>query len=362
MKDYYEILGVPREASAEEVKKAFHRLAHKHHPNKGGDEAKFKEVNEAYQVLSNKEKREQYDKFGRVFEGGIPNGAGNGGDFNWAWGGGQNAGFDYEDLGDIFGDIFGFGRARSSKKKNVRGGKDIKIDLEISLEEVLAGTEREIILDKVVSCSRCQGSGAEPGTSVEECFSCRGTGEVQQIKKTFLGSFTQWAVCPECKGEGYRPKKPCNVCRGEGRVKSEETIKISIPAGIDTNQVIKISEKGGAGRRAGKAGDLYVRVFVREHPVFVRKGDDLYASFPVSFPTAALGEEIEIETLEKTKLLLSVPSGTESGKVLRISGKGLPHFGSRGRGDLYIELLVRTPKKLTRQQKELIERLKEEGL
>lgn len=364
-KDYYEILGIQKGASADEVKKAFHRLAHQHHPHKGGDEKKFKEINEAYQVLSNKERREQYDRFGQVFEGGAP---GNW-DFTWAWGGpqsasGQNQDFEFDlgGLGDIFGDIFGFGDSRKTKRKNVKNGKDIRVDLEASLEEVLAGIDKEVSIYKTNQCSRCQGSGAEPGTSVEECFSCRGTGEVQQIKKTFLGSFTQWTVCPECKGEGHRPKKPCNVCKGEGRVKGEEAIHIKIPAGVDTNQIIKIAGKGEAGRRGGKAGDLYIRVFVKPHPIFERKGDDLYTSVAISLTQAALGDEIEIETLEKTKILLIVPAGTESGRVLRITGKGIPHFSGHGRGNLYVELIVKIPKKLSKKQKELLEELKKEGI
>jgi molecular chaperone DnaJ len=365
-KDYYEILGVPREASVDEIKKAFHRLAHKHHPHKGGDEKKFKEINEAYQILSNQEKRTQYDKFGQVFEGGMPGGGPQGNwDFNWAWGNGnpqeQGAEFEFGDLGDIFESFFG-GGGRPSKKKDIKKGRDIKIEIEVTLEEVLVGVEKEISLGKMISCSRCKGMGAEPGTQVNQCFSCRGTGEVQQIKRTMFGSFTSWAVCPECGGEGIKPKNPCNVCKGEGRLKGEEDIKIFIPAGVDTNQVIKVQGKGGAGKKGGKAGDLYVSIFVKEHPVFQRKGDDLYATVSISFPQAALGDEIEIQTLDKTKILLNVPAGTESGKVLRISGKGIPHFSNYGKGNLFVELVVETPKKLTKRQKELLEELKRENL
>ena len=226
MRDYYKILGISREASTEEMKKAFHKLAHKYHPHKGGDEKKFKEINEAYQVLSNKEKRAQYDKFGRVFEGGGPN-AGPGFDFNWAWGGSsEGLDFDIGDLGDIFEDIFGF-RRKGARQRDFKKGENIRVDMEISLEEVLKGVNKEITLEKEIFCSRCQGKGAEPGTSTKECFSCRGSGQVQEIKKTFLGSFTKWAVCPECKGEGQKPEKPCNVCKGQGRVKGEENIQIS---------------------------------------------------------------------------------------------------------------------------------------
>lgn len=359
MKDYYQILGISRDASQEEIKKAYRKLAHKYHPDKGGNEKKFKEINEAYQILSDKEKKSQYDRFGRVFEG-MPGGE-PGFDFQWAWGR-PNAGFDFDfdDLGEMMEEMFGFGAQR--RKKDLKRGKDIEIDLEISLEDVLRGRERVIVLRKMISCSRCQGLGAEPGTKIKECFSCRGTGQVQQIKKTFLGSFTRSTICPECGGEGYRPEKPCNVCQGEGRIDGEENIKVFIPAGVDTNQIIRVERKGDAGRKAGKSGDLYVRIFVRKHPIFTRKGDDLYIWQSVSFPQAALGDEIEIPTLEGTKVLLKVPSGTESGKVLRISGKGIPHFSGYGRGNLYVELALKTPKKLTKKQKELLEELKKEGI
>jgi len=357
MKDYYQILGISREASQDEIKKAYRKLAHKYHPDKGGDEKKFKEINEAYQILSNKEKRSQYDRFGRVFDGGT--GAEPGFDFQWAWGG-PGMDFDFEDFGDIVEEIFGSGFSR--RKKDPRRGKDIEIALELSLEEVLKSGEREISLLKMIVCPRCQGIGAEPGTKVKECFSCRGTGQVQQIKKTPFGSFTRYTVCPECGGEGFRPEKPCNVCQGEGRVKDEERIKIYIPAGVDTNQVIKAEGKGEAGKRGGKSGDLYLRVFIKSHPTFKRKGDDLYLSLPISFTQAVLGDEIEVTTLDGKKILLKVPAGTESGKILRVSGKGIPHFSGYGQGNIYVELVVKTPKKITKKQKELLEKLKEEGM
>ena len=364
-RDYYQILGISRDASSEEIKKAYYKLAHQYHPDKGtGDEKKFKEINEAYQVLSNKEKRAQYDRFGRVFEGGA-GGFEPGFDFQWSWGRPdidfENIfGTDFGDLGEMMEDFFGFGASR--KKKDIKKGKNIEAELEINLEETLKGKEKEVLISKYISCSRCQGSGAEPGTKTKECFSCRGSGQVQQIRRTPLGSFTRVVTCPECGGEGSRPEKPCNVCKGEGRMKGEEKIKIFIPAGVDTNQIIKVEGKGEAGRKGGKAGDLYVRIFVKSHPVFKREGDDLYTVSPVSFSQAALGDEVEISTLEGTKILLKVPAGTESGKVLRISGKGIPHFSGSGRGDLYVELRVKTPKKLTKKQKELLEKLKQEGV
>ena len=360
MKDYYKILGVSRKASPEEIKKAYYRLAHKYHPDKGGDEEKFKEINEAYQVLSDEKKRAQYDKFGRVFEGA---GSQPGFDFQWSWGRPDidfEADFGEFDLEDMLEEIFGFASPR--RKKDFKRGKDIKIEMEINLEDTLKGKKKIIILKKLITCPRCQGTGAEPNTKVKECFSCRGTGRVQEIRKTFFGTFTRYIICPECNGEGYKPEKPCNVCHGEGRIKGEEEIEVSIPPGVDTNQVIKIEGKGSAGRKGGKAGDLYVRILVKKHPIFERKGDDLYISVPISFSQAALGGEIEIPTLEGKKILLKVPAGTESGKILRISKKGIPHFSGYGRGNLYVKLIVKTPKKLTKKQKELLEKLREEGI
>ena len=359
MKDYYQILGVSHNASSEEIKKAYYKLAHKYHPDKGGDGKKFKEINEAYQVLSDKEKRTQYDRFGRVFEGGT----GPGFDFTWTWGKPGFGGFDFRDLGDLsemIEEIFGSGFPK--RKKDLKRGRDVKIILEIPLETTLKNQEKEITLSKMITCSRCQGSGTEPGTKIKECFSCRGTGQVQQIKRTFFGSFTRFAICPECRGEGQRPEKPCNVCKGEGRIKGEEKIKIFIPAGVDTNQIIKVEGKGEAGKRGGRPGGLYVQIFVKPHPTFKRKGDDLYLQVPISFSQAALGDKIEISTLEGKEISLKIPQGTESGKILRISGKGIPHFSGRGRGNLYMELIIKTPKKLTKKQKELLEKLRREGM
>ena len=358
MRDYYQILGVPRNASQDEIKKAYRKLAHQYHPDKGGDEKKFKEVNEAYHVLSDAEKKGQYDQFGRTFEGGGPGGFEGGFDFGSDF---KGRGFDFEDLGDVFGEMFGFG-SRGFGGKDRKRGKDIEVSMELPLESILKEENKEIVLQKYITCSRCQGAGGEPGSKVKECFSCRGTGQVQQMKRTFLGSFTRVAVCPECGGEGYIPEKPCNVCGGEGRIKGQETIKISIPVGVDTNQAIKIKGKGEAGRKKGKAGDLYIRFLIKPHSFFQRKGDDIYAGFSIPFSLATLGGEIEIPTLEGKKIVLKVPAGTNSGKILRISGKGTPRFSSYGRGNMYVELKVEIPKKLSRKQKEMLEKLKEEGL
>jgi len=350
MKDYYEILGVNKTASADEIKKAYYGLAHKHHPDKGGDKEKMKEINEAYQTLSNKEKRTQYDQFGSSFDGS---------NFNWAWGSNpQGANFDPEDLGDIWEDFFGF----KSKKRNFKKGEDIRIDIEISLKDTLKNIPKEVVLKKHVSCERCQGKGAEPGTKLNQCFSCRGTGEVQEIKRTFLGSFTKWAACPECGGEGQKPETPCNVCKGEGRVVGEEKITFTIPAGIDSNQTIKIPEKGGTGKKGGEAGDLLIRILVKNHPFLKRRGDDLFILKEINLTQAVLGSEIKIPSLEEKEISIKIAPGTESGKLIKIAGKGITHFTGWGRGSLYAKLIVKTPKHLTKRQKELLNKLKEEGL
>jgi len=263
-------------------------------------------------------------------------------------------------LGDVFEEFFGGGRRAS--KKDSRRGKDIQVDIEIPLEKTLIDFTEKINLAKQVVCNRCQGSGAEPATKIKECFSCRGAGQVQQVKKTIFGSFTSVGICPECNGEGTIPEKPCNVCKGEGRIKANETIEIEVPAGIDANQVIKVEGKGEAGKKGGKAGNLYARIFVKKHSVFERREDDLFTTLNINFSQAALGDEVELKTIDGTSILLEVPQGTESGKILRISGKGIPHFQGHGRGNLYVELRVSTPKKLSKEQKKLIEDLRKQGL
>jgi molecular chaperone DnaJ len=352
MADYYKILGIPKNASQEEIKKAYYRLAHKYHPDKGGDEKRFKEINEAYQILSDKEKRAQYDRFGRVFEGASPgfDPAGFGFDFE------RFKGFDF-DLGDIFEDFF----SSPFQKRDLNRGEDIRIDIEIPLEATLTGFNKVVNLQKFVVCSRCQGSGAEPATSVKKCFTCGGSGQVQQIKRTFLGSITRSVLCPECGGDGQKPEKPCNVCKGEGRAWSKEKIEINIPAGVDSNQVLRMKGKGNAGKRGGNSGNLFVRILVKPHKIFERRGDDLFLTKEIPFSQAVLGGEIEILTLEGKTILLKIPSGTPSGKVFRISSKGIPHFGGTRRGSLYAEVKVEIPKKVSKKQKELLEKLKEQG-
>ncbi|MBI4359175.1 MAG: molecular chaperone DnaJ [Candidatus Nealsonbacteria bacterium] len=360
-KDYYEILGVKKDASSEEIRKAYHQLAHKHHPDKGGDSAKFKEISEAYQVLSDQQKRAQYDQFGSAFgAGGAP---GQNWGFNWSGSnqpGQENADFDFSDLGDVFEEFFGFGG--SPKRKESQRGRDIEIALDIPLEETLRAQEKEISLERFIKCRRCQGSGGEPGSRVKECFSCRGLGEVQQIKRTVFGSFTGFVTCPECQGEGKKPEKPCNVCHGEGRIRDRERVKIFIPAGVDQNQIIKIEGGGEQGKKGKRPGDLYVRILVRSHPAFERKGDDLFLELPLSFSQLALGDEVEITNLAKEKIILVIPAGSEPGKMLRLSGQGIPHFRGKGQGNLYVHLDIKIPQRLSPKQKELLKKIREEGI
>jgi len=363
MKDYYKILGVSRDASEEEIKKAYRKLAHKYHPDKGGDPEKFKEINEAYQVLSDKEKRAQYDRYGRVFDGGgFSGGFGEGFDVGDFWQRfGSESGFGF-DLDDLFEDFFGSGFSSARRGASMKRGKDIQVDVELNLEDTLRDQKKRIKILKWVVCPRCNGSGAEPGTRIKECFTCRGTGEVRQVKKIFLGTIARQVPCPQCKGEGTIPEKPCNVCHGEGRVKREEEIELFIPKGVDSDQIIRVSGKGNAGRRGGPSGDLYVRILVRPHKLFRRKGDNVYIKVPISLTQAVLGGEIELPTLEAKEIILKIPAGSEPGKVIRVRGKGIPHFSGYGRGDMFVELDIKIPKRLTKKQRELLEKLQKEGI
>lgn len=364
-KNYYEILGVEKGANDDEIKKAYRKLAHKYHPDKaGGDEAKFKEINEAYQVLSDKQKRAQYDQFGSTFEGAGAGGPGGGfGGFDFSGFGAGQGGFGFEgDLGDIFGDIFGGGRAGRVRQER---GQDVSVDVEISLEDVLESVEKEIRIYIGVSCPKCGGTGAEPGSKLETCPTCGGTGQIQKQRRTMFGVFAQSEICPDCRGTGERPEKNCTKCGGDGRVKEEKIIKVKIPAGIADGQTIRISGQGEAGLRPGSGksmpGDLYVTVHIRKHPLFERKGDDLYYNLSINFTQAALGDSVNIPTLTK-KIKLKIPSGIQSGKIIKIGGAGLPHLGARGSGDMFIVVHMKTPDKLSKRQKQLLEDLRREGL
>lgn len=371
-KDFYEILGVAKTASPEEIKKAYRTLAHQHHPDKaGGDEAKFKEINAAYQVLSNPEKRKQYDQYGQTFEQAGRQG-GFGGGFSWddftrAQGGGpfgggfrqQGAEFDFSDLGDAFGDLFGFGRSSGSRRRTQQQkGSDIEADLTIDFREAAFGTEKTFELYKQVVCTHCHGNGAEPGSKIETCQTCGGSGQVEQVQRTILGAFRSVGVCPECHGEGKRTTKKCRECHGEGRVKESEKIKVKVPAGIASGETIRLAGKGEAGPRGSSAGDLFLNIKVLPDPEFKREGDNVHSVIEISFPQAALGDKVPVMTLDG-EVMLKIPSGTQSGRIFRLPDKGVTHLRARGRGDHMVTVIVVTPEHLSREQKQLIEQLKE---
>jgi molecular chaperone DnaJ len=357
-KDYYKILGVEKSASQDEVKKAFRKLAHKYHPDKeNGDEAKFKEVNEAYQVLGKPEKRTQYDQFGSTFDqqGGF------GGDANWSDfmkyarnGSAQGMNFDFGgiDLGDIFGDMFGFGGGRGRRAK--RHGEDIQVEMQIEFEGAFAGVKKDIELFKVVKCEHCNGNLAEPGTKIKTCETCKGQGSVTRVQQTMLGAFQSNSVCHDCHGDGKIPEVKCSSCNGQGVAKRKEKIELDIPAGIEDGATMRMTGRGNAAPYGGEAGDLYVRVRVQPSNRYVRSGQDVYVKEKISFAKAALGAQLDVKILDG-EVDLKVPAGTQPGTRFRLRGKGFPYLQSGGRGDMYVEVEVEVPKKLSRKQKKVLE-------
>ncbi|MCK5466815.1 molecular chaperone DnaJ [Candidatus Parcubacteria bacterium] len=370
-KDYYNILGVSKSASDNEIKKAFRKLAHKYHPDKGGgDEAKFKEINEAYQVLSDKQKRGQYDQLGSTFDqagGGAGQGFG-GFDFSGFSGGGPG-GIKFEfggdgggGFGDMFGDLFG---NRNKEGDGQEKGNDVAVDLNISLEEAAIGIEKEINIYLSSVCSECKGNGAKTGSKTITCKTCHGAGQIKKERRTILGIFAQMEVCQDCQGQGEKPEKNCGKCGGDGKVKENRTIKIKIPAGIADNQTIRLSGQGEVGFRpdSGKSipGDLYITIYLNQHSLFERRGDDIYYKLEINFSQAALGDKIEVPTLQR-KVELKIPSGIQSGKIIKLKNKGLPHLQGRGEGDMFVVVIIKTPEKLSRKQKKIVEELKREGM
>ena len=356
-RDYYEVLGVQKGASEEEIKKAYKKMARKYHPdlNPGDKDAeeKFKEVNEAYEVLSDSEKKARYDQFG--FAGVDPNfGAGGGG-----YGGG--AGFDFGDLGDIFGSFFGGGFGGGQTRRNPNAphrGESIRMNLTISFEEAAFGCEKELELDRYESCETCRGSGAAPGTSPETCPDCGGSGVVQTRRQTPMGVFASTAPCSRCGGRGKIIKEPCKDCRGSGMVRRRRKIQASVPAGIDNGQTISIRGQGHAGKNGGPAGDLLVTITVRPHELFRREGTSVLCEAPITFPQAVLGAELEIPTIDG-KVKYDIPEGTQSGTTFRLKGKGIPALNGRGRGDQYVTVYIETPRNLNREQKEALKKFAE---
>jgi len=359
MKDYYELLGVSKGANEDEIKKAFRKLAHQYHPDKqGGDEKKFKEINEAYQVLSDTEKRRMYDQVGHSAYKQGASGAGP------SWGGagfGNGVEFDMGDLGDVFGDFFGFGGGKRQGGSRQKRGKDIAMDMTLDFKEAVFGTEKEVKLYKTSTCNKCHGNGAEPGTKISQCGTCKGTGQVTSVQRTFLGNIQTATTCPQCHGSGSHIEKKCSECGGQGITKKEEKLSVKIPAGINDNETIRLTGQGEAGVHGAPAGDLYITMRVRQDKRFAREGDDLLITIPILFTQATLGDTVSLETLDG-KTELRIPPGTQSGTVLRMQGMGVPHLRKSGRGSILVALDIQTPKNLSRKQRELLEQLKKEGI
>ncbi|ARP49518.1 MULTISPECIES: molecular chaperone DnaJ [Caproicibacterium] len=359
-KDYYEVMGVPKNASEEEIKKAYHKLAKKYHPDlHPGDkiaEAKFKELNEAYEVLSSKEKRARYDQFGHA--GVDPN-------FGGAAGGSPFSGD--VDFGDIFDTFFGggspfggspFGGGRRSNPNAPRRGSDVEVRLSIEFEEAAKGCHKEVSYDKVESCPDCHGTGAKAGTSASTCPACGGSGQVRITQKTFMGVVQTTRTCDRCGGTGRVINTPCPSCRGTGQVRKHKTVEINIPAGIDNQQVLNVPGQGNAGANGGPDGDLHLLITVRPHALFERRGNDIWCDMPITFAQAALGDEVVVPTLD-SKVSYQVREGTQPGDVFKLKGKGVQKLGGRGRGDQYVRMVLEVPKNLTTKQKELLRKFEE---
>ena len=360
-KDYYKILGVEKGATADEVKKAFKKAAMQHHPDRpGGDEKKFKEANEAYQVLSDADKRAKYDQFGSDFEqqGGFGGGAG-WEDFMRSARGGQGGGFQFEgDLGDIFGEMFGGGgRSRGASRQS--RGHDIQVDVDLEFKEAAFGIEKNIHLRKQSTCDVCGGNGAEPGSKLDTCSTCKGQGQVVQMQRTFLGAMQTVVTCSDCQGRGQKPSKKCKHCGGDGVLQKEENFNVKIPAGIDEGESIRLTGYGEAAPHGAASGDLYVRAHIKPNKYFHREGFDVYTQSEINFPQAVLGDKIEVETIDGSVNLM-VPEGIESGQLIKVKGHGITHLGRSSRGDQFVKIKIRVPKKISKDVRKKLEDLKKD--
>jgi molecular chaperone DnaJ len=349
-RDYYEVLGVKKDASADELKKAFRRSAVEHHPDRGGDEAKFKEINEAYEVLKDSEKRKRYDQFGHSGVGGGA--AGN--PFGGAYGQGQNINFDFGDLGlgDIFSSFFGGGGGGQQGRPRQARGRDVEAGVEISFEQAVFGTEADLNLQLDDNCEHCKGTTVEPGHELKTCDQCKGSGQVMSVTRTIFGNIQQASICPKCRGTGKVPEKVCSVCRGKGTQPKRQTIQLKIPAGIDDGATIRLREHGEAIANGSK-GDLYVNIRVKPHKKFTREGDLILSEEHVGMIDAALGAEIDVETVDGP-IRMRVPAGTQSGSDFKLSNHGVPHLKGGSRGAHIVTIIVDTPTKLSKQQQELL--------
>ncbi len=349
-RDYYEILGVPKNATSDELKSAFRKLARQYHPdiNKEADaEERFKEINEAYAVLSDDQKRSAYDRFGHAGVQG-PNGQP---DFSTV---------DFSDFADIFGDLFGFGgfgRSSARSRNAPRRGADLQYQLDLSFEEAVFGVEKEISVTRDEVCSRCAGSGAEPGTQPTRCTTCNGTGEIRQVRQTILGSMVQTSTCPNCKGQGEINTSPCHVCQGRGLERHTRKKIVSIPAGVDNGTQIRLAGEGQPGINGGPNGNLYIAIQVKPHKYFNRQENDILLNLSINIAQAALGADVKVPTVDGNTETLRIPNGTQPGKVLRLKGKGVPKLRGNGRGDQLIQINVEIPTSLTNEQRDLFEEL-----
>lgn len=354
-RDYYEVLGVSKDASADEIKKAFRKAAVQHHPDKeGGDETKFKEINEAYEVLKDSQKRQRYDQFGHAGVGG--NGGGYSGNPFEGFGGfgGQNVHFDFGDggLGDIFGQFFG-GGAGPQQQRGPKRGRDVETTINLTFEEAVFGVERKLDLDMENECSHCKGATVEPGYSMQTCPTCKGAGQQQRVMNTIFGQIQQAVVCETCQGSGKVPEKVCTVCKGKGTERTRQSITLKVPAGIDDGATIRLAGRGEA-VGGGTRGDLYVNVRVKAHKKFTREGDIILSDEHVSMVQAALGTEIDVDTVDGT-VRMKVPAGTQSGTDFKLSSHGVPHLRGSGRGAHIVRIVVDIPTKLTKKQREILE-------
>ena len=353
-RDYYEVLGVTKGASEDEIKKAYKKMARKYHPDLNPDnkeaEEKFKEVNEAYEVLSDPDKKARYDQYGHA-----------GVDPNFGAGAGFDGSFDFGDLGDIFGNFFGGGFGGGGRRTNPNApqrGESIRLSLTISFEEAAFGCEKEITVERMEQCGTCGGSGCAAGTTPEVCPDCHGTGQVQVRRQTPMGVFATSSPCGRCGGKGKIIHQPCPDCRGTGAVRKRKTIKASVPAGIDNGQTISIRGQGHAGKNGGPAGDLLITITVRPHELFRREGTSVLCEAPITFAQAVLGAELEIPTIDG-KVKYDLPEGTQSGTTFRLKGKGIPSINGRGRGDQYVTVYIETPRNLNKEQKDALKKFAE---
>jgi len=350
-RDYYEVLGVSKGATDEEIKKAFRKLARQYHPDVNKDnlkeaEAKFKEINEAYGVLSDPQKRAAYDQYGHAAN--DPNfGAGMGGGFG---------DFGFDGFGDIFDMFFGGAARGSQRKSGPQRGSDLRYDMEISFEEAAFGKETTIQVPRTELCSTCHGNGAKPGTPIKTCSACNGTGQVQVTQTTAFGRFVNVRTCDRCHGDGKTIETPCAECHGSGRVRKTRTIEVKIPAGVESGSRLRVSNEGEAGLRGGSAGDLYIYIFVKKHPKFERQGNDVLSEIGLSVTQAALGATVLVDTLDG-KVELKIPEGTQHGTSFRMRGRGIASIKGHGRGDHYVKVRVVVPNKLTPEQRELLKKL-----